>query len=176
MKPPNYVLSSSAKFSKDKDKTYRYLLERRWNREEYNDLVFIMLNPSTATELEDDRSVRKCTEIARREGYDGVKILNLFALRSTDPGFMLRHCAPMGEDNDWVTALIVNGRDVVCAWGNHGFHKDRAMEVLLLIAKKAKTLYYIEMNKTGMPKHPLYMKNNVTLKEWNDWNIYGSYR
>ena len=43
---------------------YRYTLERNW--EEGSGMVnFIGLNPSTATDTEDDPTIRRCTSIAK---------------------------------------------------------------------------------------------------------------
>ena len=47
------------------DKRYRWALWRTWNVNKGR-VVFIGLNPSTATETEDDPTVRRCIGFARR--------------------------------------------------------------------------------------------------------------
>ena len=48
------------------DRTYRYLLIRRW--ESAPPLVWVMLNPSTAGAFADDPTIRRCVRFAQREG------------------------------------------------------------------------------------------------------------
>ena len=63
---------------------YRYRLWRCWDASKWK-LAIIGLNPSTATHEEDDPTIRRCIGFAKRDGYGGLLMLNLFALRSTDP-------------------------------------------------------------------------------------------
>lgn len=51
----------------DRTGKFRYLLERTWNTED-PPAVFIMLNPSTADELEDDPTIRRCVNFAKKWG------------------------------------------------------------------------------------------------------------
>ena len=73
---------------------YRYSLTQTWdsgtgkpeNANEYSRrIVFVLLNPSTADGRTDDPTVRRCTAFARDWGYEGVVLVNLFAIRGTDP-------------------------------------------------------------------------------------------
>ena len=41
-----------------------------------------------ATHTEDDPTVRKCCGFARRWGFDGIEIVNLFAFRVTNPDLL----------------------------------------------------------------------------------------
>ena len=60
----------------------------------------MMLNPSTATEELLDSTVFRCLKRARVLGFDGLSIINLFALRSTDPRGLLLVDDPCGPEND----------------------------------------------------------------------------
>ena len=48
-------------------------------------IAFIGLNPSTADEINDDPTVRRCIGFARRWGFGGMYMLNVFGYRSTNP-------------------------------------------------------------------------------------------
>ncbi|MFA9373312.1 MAG: DUF1643 domain-containing protein [Poseidonibacter sp.] len=86
-------------------------------------------------------------------------MINLFALRATDPNELYKSIDPIGIDNDRYLKLITSKSDkVICAWGNHGTFNNRNNEVLKLIDNK----YYLKMNKTGEPAHPLYLKSDLT--------------
>lgn len=63
---------------------HRYTLRRDWLG--VGGIVnFIMLNPSTADEIFNDPTIRKCIGFAKRWGFSGLVVTNLFAFRATDP-------------------------------------------------------------------------------------------
>ena len=63
---------------------YRYSLTRIW-REEGKKLHFVMLNPSTATEIQNDPTVERCERRARILNFGSFRVTNIFAWRDTDP-------------------------------------------------------------------------------------------
>jgi predicted RNA-binding Zn-ribbon protein involved in translation (DUF1610 family) len=66
------------------DSCYRYQLRRTWDETKPH-AMFIMMNPSTADETADDRSVAKCERFARTWGvYGGIYVGNTFAYRATN--------------------------------------------------------------------------------------------
>ena len=69
------LLHSDAYFSKDR--IYRYALWRIWNHN-LPKVVFIGLNPSTADEIEDDPTIRRCMSYADNWGYGGYIMGNIF--------------------------------------------------------------------------------------------------
>src|SRR5690349_18454685 len=109
---------SSASFSDDM--VYRYRLGRCWDPL-LPPMVFVMLNPSTADHNQNDPTVERCERRARsRVGIGGLEVVNIFALRSTDPMALYKHSDPVGPENDMsiVTAAKSSGI-VVCGWGKH---------------------------------------------------------
>src|SRR5450755_1416997 len=90
--------TGSAVFSADR--TYRYRLTRTWGSSGSH-AVWVMLNPSTADALADDPTIRRCTGFSRALGLDGLVVVNLFALRATEPRELRRHPEPAGPANDW---------------------------------------------------------------------------
>lgn len=138
--------------------TYRYQLERWWWRG--RKLTFIMLNPSTATALVNDPTVGRCEARAVRDGYGGFEVVNLFALRSTDPGMIKKHPDPVGPDNDAAILDACSDADmVICAWGKHGRYRERDKHVMRLL--NGIPLYCLGINGDGTPKHPLYLKSDL---------------
>ncbi len=88
---------SGATFSQCR--TWRYALWRRWDSSK-SPLIVIGLNPSTADERQDDPTIRRCINLAKREGCGSYVMLNLFAFRARDPKVMKAHAEPIGPEND----------------------------------------------------------------------------
>ena len=63
---------------------YRYSLTRIWDGEAKK-LHFVMLNPSTATEIQNDPTVERCERRARTLNFGAFRVTNIFAWRDTDP-------------------------------------------------------------------------------------------
>ena len=145
---------------------YRYTLTRVWDPEGRRAL-FIMLNPSTATELQNDPTVERCERRARALGFGSFRVLNIFAWRATDPRDMRRAKDPVGAAND---AAILAGLDwadqVICAWGTHGAHLDRGPGVERLLRGAGADLFHLGLSKAGHPKHPLYIGYQVQPMPW----------
>ena len=112
---------------------YRYLLTRTWGAGPR--ALFIMLNPSTATEVQNDPTVERCERRARALGHGAFRVTNIFAFRATDPKVMRAVADPVGPDNDSAILDSIGWSDViVCAWGNHGLHLGRGAQVAELLA------------------------------------------
>ena len=145
------------------DGKYRYRLERTWDESGVK-VLFIMLNPSTADAINDDATIRRCIDFAKRWGYGGLLVGNLFAYRATKPTELLNAENPIGEDNlKYLNEMYGEVTRAVCAWGN-GKIIDR-------LSKKTGDykplsgwlghLSYLELSNDGTPKHPLYLKKEL---------------
>jgi hypothetical protein len=147
-------------------RTYRYLLTRIWNPAR-RPAVFVMLNPSTADALEDDPTIRRCTAFARRERAGGLVVVNLFALRSTDPRALLRHPDPVGPVNDaFVRQAVAGAGTVIVAWGASGVQHDRAQTVTAMLARLKAPVRCLGTTATGQPRHPLYLLKDTVLEPY----------
>lgn len=137
---------------------YRYVLWRTWD-DTLPKVVFIGLNPSTATATTDDPTVAKCQRHAKLwGGYGGIYMLNLFAYRATDPTEMKAQEEPVGQDNDeWIKFITRDAPLVIAKWGNDGIHRDRSEAV----CEYLEDLSCLGINKTGEPKHLLYIKHTA---------------
>src|SRR5262245_44648837 len=61
--------------------------------------TFILLNPSTADARVNDPTIRRVIGFTRQWGYDRLTVLNLFAVRATDPADLKRADDPVGPEN-----------------------------------------------------------------------------
>lgn len=122
---------------------------------------WIMLNPSTADERFDDPTIRKCCGFAKRWGYRGITVSNLFAFRATDPADLIA-CAAKdygaavggGETNCQMAAEAWRADLVVIAWGAHAKRfPERVREVLDTVLVESQ-LFCIGRTKEGHPLHP----------------------
>ncbi|MBN2760533.1 MAG: DUF1643 domain-containing protein [Rhodobacteraceae bacterium] len=145
---------------------YRYLLTREWAPKQGRAL-FIMLNPSTATEVQNDPTVERCERRARALGFGAFRVCNIFAFRATDPRVMRAAADPVGPDNDTAILDSLAWADrVICAWGNHGAHLGRGAQVETLLRGAGVPLFHLGLSKDGHPKHPLYIGYKVQPKPW----------
>ncbi|MBJ3764135.1 DUF1643 domain-containing protein [Maribius pontilimi] len=145
---------------------YRFDLTRIWDPEGPR-VLFVMLNPSTATEQQNDPTVERCERRARAQGFGGFRVCNIFAWRSTDPAGLRKTPDPVGADND---AAILAGADwadrIVCAWGTHGALEDRGPAVEALLRDAGHPLHHLGLSKHGHPRHPLYIAYAIPPQAW----------
>src|SRR5262245_35048856 len=141
------LIDAGAEFSDDR--VYRWRLWRRWDHGPM--LMVVGLNPSTADEHTDDPTVRRCIGYAKRWGYAGLRMLNVFPYRATDPRELVGHMKTLYRDrrDDYLSVTTENYRTimsqaritlgtengqqqpgaVLCAWGNGGQLFDAARQL-----------------------------------------------
>ena len=157
---------------------YRWWLRRSWQL--WNDMgehvtgkgvcCFVMLNPSTADALQDDPTIRRCIDFARRWQYDTLVVRNLFAYRATDPKELLNPNVDVVGGNraeiELTTALTANM--VIAAWGA-GAPFGRGERVLKLWRDTfpKKEIYCLGKTKNGHPRHPLYVAGSTRPELFN---------
>ena len=152
-------------------KRYRYTLRRTWANPDASALrlvTWILLNPSTADETQDDPTIRRAKEYSKTWGFDGLIIVNAYALRSTDPKGLWKVEDPNGPENDAAilgacreSAVSYNGKSigrVVCGWGTNLRNDRRDALARLLVAVDLSAL---KVNANGSPAHPLYQRSDV---------------
>lgn len=145
---------------------YRYALTRVWQAGGPR-LAFVMLNPSTATELANDQTVARCEARARVAEYGGVRVANLFAYRATRPQDLRAAADPAGPRADAALARAAAWADqIICAWGSHGLFRDRHLQALDLLRAAGKPLFHLGLTQTGQPRHPLYVAAAQPMAPW----------
>lgn len=146
---------------------YRYSLQRVWDAGRER-VTFVMLNPSTATEVQNDPTVERCERRARAMGYGAFTVANIFAFRATDPADMRRAPDPIGAGNDAAIHAAALWADcVICAWGTHGAHLGRGAQVAANLRAAGVPLYHLGLSIHGAPKHPLYISYAVQPMVWH---------
>jgi len=146
---------------------YRYSLERSIQAKGPS-VCFVMLNPSTADEIKNDPTIKRCIGFATRELGRRLLVLNLFAYRATSPKVLRAVDDPIGPENGRVWAHHVNElaieRDsvVVAAWGNDGEGRN-AQEFKALCAAVGLQLRCLGFTRNRAPRHPLYVRRDAPL-------------
>lgn len=144
------------------DRRYRYSLVRGWGAGP--ELVVVGFNPSTADEHLNDPTVRRCIAYAKRWGYARLRMVNLYALRATDPAVVLHAPDPVGPECDYYLQMAIAEDDpgepermVLLAWGAlGGLARPRVRQVRKLAA--GRPVHALALTKDGSPRHPLYMR------------------
>jgi hypothetical protein len=142
---------------------YRWSLSRRWDADLRKLSVgFVMLNPSTADAYSDDPTIRRCINFARRWGFAGLEVRNLFAFRATKWQDLKSAANPVGRRNDaTILDLLDRCQTIVVAWGAHGALHSRGQEVIELL--RDQKLLCLGMTRAEEPRHPLYLPADTVL-------------
>ena len=163
---------AAAVFGDDDKEEFRYALARCWDHN-LPLWLWVMLNPSTATESENDRTVTRCLDFTwrlSRQKAGGLVIVNLFAHRATEWRELRRVHNPVGSANDeWIQRILQSGRisKIILAWGNPGqknFSDSRRRDVLHLLHDSGSQLFQLgEKTQKGAPPHPVRLLNDSPL-------------
>jgi hypothetical protein len=151
---------------------YRYSLGRVWD-EAKPQACWVMLNPSTADAVQNDPTIRKCIGFSERLGFGGLAVVNLFAFRATRPTDLIGEyelldgAGVTGPQNDVAIANAILGRKIILAWGNvPNALKWRADGVLRFFSDRP--VYCLGTNKSGQPRHPLFLRSDTELIRLKD--------
>ena len=158
------------------DGPYRYLLWRLWDRGR-DPVVFLMLNPSTADDVDDDPTIRKCRGFARRWGAGGIIVANLFAFSTKSPDVLRREAASRGIDGIdfvvgprnleyWRYLLDVPRVALVAAWGRNAAGALAPPEDQLALLRACDDVVSLGRCQNGQPCHPLRLPYATKREEW----------
>ena len=141
---------------------YRYSLWRAWSPY-HPRIAFILLNPSTANEQINDPTIQRCMGFARAWNFGSMEVVNLFAYRATNYKDLFNVSDPVGaENNRFLMQAFERCPTVVLGWGVRGTFLSRDHQVLSLLAGR-NDLYCLGITKAGQPRHPLYVKGDMSL-------------
>lgn len=146
---------------------YRYRLFREWEPSRRMPILWVMLNPSTADASVDDPTIRRCIAFSKAWGYGAMWVGNVYAYRSTDPAALSTLGAneargPHLHGHLW--GMASESALTVCAWGAH---VPRLGDETLHNISGPGGLWCLGKTKHGAPRHPLYVKGDTPLQEWD---------
>jgi hypothetical protein len=128
-----------------------------------------MLNPSIADASLDDPTIRRCIGFAKSWQCTSLTVVNLFALRATDPKELGK---AMDQGVDYVgpenhkhvsEQLAAHSHGViVAAWGANPMAAMAGSHQAFVDAGAQ----CLGMTKDGSPKHPLYVRADQPLVPW----------
>jgi hypothetical protein len=123
-------------------------------------IAFIGLNPSRANEVESDMTITKCIGFARRWGFGGIVMVNLYGFVATLPKDMIASEDPVGPGNDAeIAARLSDVGLVVAAWGNSVPVRDRPRleyqsRIGRVLELAGRPVYCLGKTQGGSPRHP----------------------
>ncbi|MBW4538982.1 MAG: DUF1643 domain-containing protein [Myxacorys chilensis ATA2-1-KO14] len=158
---------------------YRYQLSRNISTLSNRVLLVCMLNPSTANEEKNDPTISRVCRLAENAGFGRVLVLNLLAIRATNPADIWLHEDPLGADNwgTWHKVLeeLIPDRDAISvAWGKAPTRRDQLSRFVPILVEASHCLKVWSLplmtwvhNLDGSPRHPLYISVRTELQPYN---------
>ena len=151
---------------------YRYILGSRGKKP----LICIGINPSTAAPDALDPTLQSVNRIALSNGYDSFLMFNVYAQRATRPDDMEKAMNPLlHEENRKAFRYLLSLSPqpaVWAAWGNIIEKRDYltdCMRDFLADGKAVGAKWYTAgpLLKSGHPHHPLYLRRDTKLLEFD---------
>jgi hypothetical protein len=152
---------------------YRYRLTRTWD-DSKPAVCYLMMNPSTATEVDNDNTIERCQRRAVALGFGGIVIVNVFPYRLTDSRqlkFVDDLIGDMDEADDAIAYGVRDTAMTICGWGEHNeLILPRVQHVLTMLTELglAGKLHAIAVNGDGSPRHPLYVGYAKQPQPWKN--------
>lgn len=153
---------------------YRYILGTRGK----NPLICIGINPSTAAPNDLDNTLKSVERIALHNGYDSFIMFNVYAQRATKPDDMDKELNELlHKENmkafEYILSLYESEKPSVwAAWGTivemRPYLKECLREMVDISIKHQSKWYSSgAISKKGHPHHPLYLKKDSGLDEFD---------
>ena len=153
---------------------YRYILGTRGKKP----LICVGINPSTAAPDALDNTLKSVERIALGNGYDSFIMFNVYAQRATDPDDMeMTYNQALHAENmkafDYILSLDEAGSPAVwAAWGTIIEKRDYLPECvrdMIAIGQNRNARWFSagKKSKKGHPHHPLYLRKDSPLDEFD---------
>lgn len=153
---------------------YRYILGTRGRKP----LICVGINPSTAAPDDLDNTLKSVERVALHNGYDSFIMFNVYAQRATNPDDMeLTYNQQLHRENmrafDYALSLDQAGRPAVwAAWGTiiekRPYLPDCVRDMIDIGSRRGAVWYSAgKRSKKGHPHHPLYLRKDSPLEEFD---------
>ena len=153
---------------------YRYILGTRGK----NPLICIGINPSTARPDNLDNTLKSVQRIAKGNGYDSFIMFNVYAQRATKPSDMDKALNErLHKENmaafEYVLRMSEESSPCIwAAWGNiietRGYLKNCVLDMIEIGNKYSAKWYSCgDISKKGHPHHPLYLRSDLPLDDFD---------
>ncbi len=153
---------------------YRYILGTRGS----NPLICIGINPSTAEPDNLDNTLKSVERIALGNGFDSFIMFNVYAQRATSPKDMEKEMNPLLHSEnmkafDYVLSLSEGTPCVWAAWGTIINERDYLADCVLDMIKTGEKYNArwvsagARSKKGGHPHHPLYLKKDSLIEDFD---------
>ena len=152
---------------------YRYVLGTRGQ----NPLICIGINPSTADPLRLDPTLQSVERVARNNGFDGFMMLNVYAQRATVPTDLDKECNPLLHRENMaafrhVLSLCGGTPTVWAGWGTLIEKRPYLYDCLrdmVAVGQEygARWVTAGRRSKAGHPHHPLYLRADSPLEDFD---------
>ncbi len=166
------------------DECYRLILTRKWmnlfrggadaSRMPANFALWICMNPSIADANVDDPTLNKVMDFSMGWDFDGLAMMNVCDYRSTSPaGLLAPGVVPCSKGNlPLIRDTAKQARQIICAWGNLDPRLVHyTIDVETALRRDGHTLWCLGLNKSGSPKHPLYLSGKTPLIEFKELRV-----
>ena len=166
-------------YLKNHDDSWRFALGKDGSRK----LLTIGLNPSTATKEKSDTTVAKVEEVAKRNGFDGFVMLNLYPIRSTN-----YNALPLDTDPEAFHQNLRHIKKLVsseskptlwAAWGESIYARpyfiSAAKELFSILQKHSPSWQHFgSMTNSGHPRHPSRLNYAWSFSQFDSQGYLGS--
>ena len=153
---------------------YRYILGTKGEKP----LICVGINPSTAAPDDLDNTLKSVERVAHHNGFDSFIMFNVYAQRATNPDDMEWTCnAALHAENmrafDYALSLDRGGAPAVwAAWGTIIEKRDylpHCVRDMIAVGNTRGARWYSagKKSKKGHPHHPLYLRKDSLLEEFD---------
>ena len=145
---------------------YRYWLQWDWTDEPApRTLVAGMMNPSSASHLNGDGTVCWVHRWGVRAGFGRLVVVNASAYRCRDQARLAEVDDPGGPENGaWIRRAAVMADLIVVGYGKPKVKAVRGHgpAMVAALSSAGKPVHAWALSLDGTPKHPLYLRGDVT--------------
>ena len=151
---------------------YRYILGTRGK----NPLICIGINPSTARPDDLDNTLKSVERIALHNGFDSFIMFNVYAQRATDPDTMEKDCnVLLHKENMEAFSYVLSLSEKPAVWAAWGTIIEKraylpgCLQDMIEIGERFGARWYCagKCSKKGHPHHPLYLRKDECLHEFD---------